>query len=258
MNACSAEFAVNRAETSKVSSVQRLKQVEGLRAANLAQKNAVRSNVAAWRATDRQSLQREPAPSCPSGTCARLASNRTGFGFCIRISEVSSMSTIRSESGILAASPFSRVVFPVPVPPEMRMFLRPSQPDTVRRPSSEVSVPIVTSSSSETRCVNLRTVSVGPSTEHGGNIAATRDPILRGVHRASADALISHRHKPGDVLIATRQPSRLHVRPDILERTTAFHQHPPARSLLHHLGDRRIQQQLLDRVRNGKITIEGC
>ena len=60
--------------------------------------------------------------SCPSGTCARRASKRTRFGLSITISDVSSISTIRSSSAIVAASAFSSVVLPVPVPPEIRML----------------------------------------------------------------------------------------------------------------------------------------
>jgi len=62
--------------------------------------------------------------SWPRGVCARRASNRTRLGLLIMISEVSSIRTMRSASGIVAASAFRSVVFSVPVPPEIRMLRR--------------------------------------------------------------------------------------------------------------------------------------
>ena len=45
--------------------------------------------------------------SWPSGACARRASNRSRFGWSIRISDVSSMRAILCFAGILAASALS-------------------------------------------------------------------------------------------------------------------------------------------------------
>ena len=56
--------------------------------------------------------------------CSRRASNRTRLLLRMRISAVSSMRTMRSSSGIKSARMLSKVVFPVPVPPLIKMFCR--------------------------------------------------------------------------------------------------------------------------------------
>ena len=71
----------------------------------------------------------------------------------------------------------SSVVLPVPVPPEMRMFRRPST--AARRNSAAVRViaPLaIRSSTSSLRSGNLRIVSVGPLTASGAITALTRLP----------------------------------------------------------------------------------
>ena len=63
-----------------------------------------------------------------------------------RISAVSSTVIMRSFSGILAASAFSNVVFPDPVPPEMIRLLR-ATTQAVRNPATDsVRVPFSTRS----------------------------------------------------------------------------------------------------------------
>src|SRR5688500_7960700 len=131
-----------------MSRVQRLEEVEGLQAANLSEKNAVRpmSQRGSQQIGNGHCRNRSFLPKrhlCPS----RLEPNQVRFLNQDLRGLFNEHDSI--ESGILAASPFSSVVFPVPVPPEMRMFLRPSTARHSSSASSEVSVPIVTSSSSE-------------------------------------------------------------------------------------------------------------
>ena len=88
------------------------------------------------------------------------------------ISEVSSITTIRSSSGSMSsASAFSSVVFPVPVPPLIRMFCR------LRMAVAEISSTLAGNGSDadqflggvELACANFRIVSVVPPMLHGGN-----------------------------------------------------------------------------------------
>ena len=105
---------------------------------------------------------------------------------------------------MVAASALSSVVFPVPVPPEIRMFLRRlhGRHQRVRQRRRSASR-LPRARPSAYRCVNFRTVSVGPSTEHGGNIAATREPSSRRASSAGCTSEISSPHARAMFLIAT-------------------------------------------------------
>ena len=141
--------------------------------------------------------------SCPSGIWARRASNRSRFGLSRWISAVSSITTIRLPSGIRAARAFSSVVFPVPVPPEMRMLRSAAIAATSLWASADDNVPISTRSSSVYRRPNLRIVRAGPAMAHGGNIAATRDPSSSRASRIGCNSEISSPQARAMFLMAT-------------------------------------------------------
>ena len=70
------------------------------------------------------------------------------------------MVTMRSLAGIIDDNTLSKVVLPVPVPPLMRMFMRPVTQAARKSPTWLVRVPSRTRSSRvSTRWVNLRMVS---------------------------------------------------------------------------------------------------
>ena len=98
--------------------VQRLQQIEGFPAAHLADDDAIRTMTqrGAEQVPNRDGRHvrlRAPAP-------------RTGpdSGASIWSSAVSSIRTMRSDSGRSVASALRSVVLPVPVPPLIRMFSR--------------------------------------------------------------------------------------------------------------------------------------
>ena len=95
------------------------------------------------------------------------------------------MRITRSLSGMCAANAFSSVVFPVPVPPDTRMFCCARTAPTSRSATAGVSVPICTSSSRVYRRVNFEG-HAAPATAHGGNIAATRTRLQASVDSAAS------------------------------------------------------------------------
>ena len=96
-----------------------------------------------------------------------------------------------------AASAFSNVVFPVLVPPLIRMFSFFSMAAWTAPSTSGVIVPVRTSSSAvKKRVWNLRMVRVVPPTLHGGKTAATREPSGR---RESRIGFSSETSSPGRV-----------------------------------------------------------
>ena len=87
------------------------------------------------------------------------------------------MVTIRSESEIATESAFRSVVFPEPVPPEIRTFSSASTQRLRKSTVSELSVPSRVSSVMSSRLLlNLRIVTSGPLRDSGGITALTRLP----------------------------------------------------------------------------------
>src|SRR5258705_10593609 len=84
-----------------------------------------------------------------------------------------------------AARAFRRVVFPVPVPPEIRMFFSHETAATNSDAVDGVIEPTPIRSSSVYRLVNFRIVRTGTAIEHDRNMTATREPTL--VRHAKGD-----------------------------------------------------------------------
>ena len=106
----------------------------------------------------RSRARTSPLPSMLDG---RLSSRIT-WRCCSRSSAASSMVTMRSVGGIIDDSTLSSVVLPLPVPPLMRMFMRPCTHAARKSATWPVSVPSsMRSCSVSTRAANLRMVSCG-------------------------------------------------------------------------------------------------
>ena len=107
---------------------------------------------------------------------------------------------MRSLSGIASASTPSSVDLPAPVPPEIRMFLRPRTAMTRNSRISGESVPRFSRSSRRSRRRPKRRIeSVGPSIVTGGSVAFTRLPSG------------SRRSAIGDA-VSMRRPTRAAIR----------------------------------------------
>ena len=90
-----------------------------------------------------------------------------------------------------AETAFRSVVFPVPVPPEMRMLSFPRTHCARKSAVCSVSDPSPTRSSSESASrANFRIVSDGPRSESGGMIALTRLPSGRRASTIGEDSSI--------------------------------------------------------------------
>ena len=88
----------------------------------------------------------------------------------------------------------SRVVFPEPVPPLIRMLRRPATASSSRSRPAALSVPSSTSSSGPGRRAPKRRIeTTGPSIESGGITTLTREPSPR---RASTIGLSSSMRRP--------------------------------------------------------------
>ena len=100
------------------------------------------------------------------------------FGFSMRSSAVSSITTMRSWSGIDWPRMFKSVVFPVPVPPLIRMVLPRSIWAARNSASGRVSVPrAIRSSTVKWRLVNLRMTIAGAGANDRGNHRCQAAPI---------------------------------------------------------------------------------
>ena len=112
---------VDRGQRAVVAGVHGLEHVEGLAAAALADDDAVGPHA--------QGVAHEVADGdlrpCPRCWAAASPAGRT-CSCCSWSSAASSMVTMRSSSGMNDDSTLSRVVLPVPVPPETMMFSRPT------------------------------------------------------------------------------------------------------------------------------------
>ena len=97
----------------------------------------------------------------------------------------------------------SKVVLPVPVPPDTRMLRRVAIAVANPSASSDVTVPNPTSSSNVKRWVNLRIVNTGPEIAHGGNMAATREPSSSRASRIGCASEISSPQARAMFLTAT-------------------------------------------------------
>ena len=104
-------------------------------------------------------------------------SSRSTCGCLSCSSAASSIVTMRSSSGMKPERTFRVVVLPLPVPPLIRMFIRPRTQASSRSRTDWVSVPKPTRSSAVYgSAANLRIVSMAPSSAIGAMTAFTRDP----------------------------------------------------------------------------------
>ena len=104
------------------------------------------------------------------------------------------MVTMRSLCGIEADNTFSSVVLPVPVPPEIRMFILARTMAASSCPSTGVRVRFSSRSCMVSGTTAKRRIdNSGPSSARGGMIALTREPSGR---RASTIGLDSSMRRP--------------------------------------------------------------
>ena len=169
------------------------------------------------------------------------------------------MRITRSWSGMCAASAFSSVVFPVPVPPDTRMFCCARTAPTSRSAISGVSVPICTSSSRVYRRVNFRMVNDRARDrarrEHRGHARTVLEPsVEQWLHIGDLVPTGA-----GDVLDGDGQVPRLE-RPigDGLNCSLALDEHPPAAVVDHHLRHARVDQQILDGSQERQDAVEAA
>ena len=128
-----------------------------------------------------------PSPSTFGGR----ASRRSTWRWWSCSSAASSIVTIRSLSGIADESAFSSVVFPEPVPPEMRTLSCAWMHRLRKSTDSSLSEPRLIMSWRPRRLrENLRIVSSGPDSESGWMIALTRDPSGRRASTIGDDSSI--------------------------------------------------------------------
>src|SRR5919112_1870666 len=153
-------------------------------------------------------------------------SNRTTWSCWSWSSTASSMVTIRSPSGMKEESTLSRVVFPVPVPPETMTLSRASTQACSSSAISGDSVPNpIRSSTPKGSLANLRMVSVEP---RGGLVDPAADP---GDDPVDDPAQVLLGGEPGG------GAGQLAVLLDV----------DRVRAVGHDLGDRRVVQQPLQR-----------
>ena len=138
----------------------------------------------------RSRIDTSPSPSMFGGR----DSSRRMWRWWSWSSAESSIVTIRSVSGIPSESTLSRVVFPEPVPPEIRMFSRAWMQRSRNSSVSVVAVPRRIRSWKPSRFrANFRIVTSGPVSESGGMIALIRLP---SGSRASTMAELSSTRRP--------------------------------------------------------------
>jgi hypothetical protein len=103
--------------------------------------------------------------------------------------------------------------------------------------------------------VNFRTVSVGPSTAQGGNIAATREPSSSIKHWLTLRDLVAT--CAGDVLNRDRQVPDLQspVR-NVFDASPPLNEHPLPASVHHDFRNGRIDQEILDRFQERQDAIQ--
>ena len=120
-------------------------------------------------------------------------------------SAASSMVTMRSCSGMYEERMFSRVVFPLPVPPETTMFRRTFTQVSRNSAIGPVSVPNSIRWLAFRRSrLNLRMVRVGPLSARGGMMAFTREPSGK---RASTSGELSSMCRPSGATMRSITPS---------------------------------------------------
>jgi len=162
-----------------------------------------------------------PLPSMLGG---RASSRTRCFWFNCNSAE-SSIVTMRSEEGKKLESMLSRVVLPVPVPPETTIFCRAV---TQARRKSIIfwfNVPTRSMSASvNTFLANLRMLIVGPFRHRGGMMMFTREPSGR---RASTIGLDSSTRRPRGVTMR----STMRISSALLRNTIFVSTSRPRRSM---------------------------
>ena len=197
--------------------------------------------------------------SWPSGACARRASRRTTFGLSRWISAVSSMTTTRSLAGMCAASALSSVVFPVPVPPEMRMLR--SRVDGVTKGVGHTGRESTTLDQLGQR-EPLREFPDGQDRsrhrtwrEHRGHPRAVLEAgVQQWLHLRDFVAAGARDVLDGDGQIPRFQDA---VR-DALEPAVALHEDALSALIHHHLGDPGIDKEILDRSKEWQDAIKAA
>ena len=246
---------VNRAQAAEMAGVQRLQQVERLGAAHLADQDAIgpMTERGAEQVGDRDRRQRRLLSE------RRLSAPRFEAQH-VRLVEVDLGGLLDDDdaiaSGMWAASALSSVVFPVPVPPEIRMFC------CVATACDQLRMPVPVSARQRRparrrlyRRVNFRMVSAGPATAHGGNIAATREPSSSRASSSGCMSEISSPQARAMFLIATVRFRVSSVRAEHgFEGAVALDEHAPAAVVHHHLGDGRDRASRSSiGLRNGRM-----
>ena len=187
-------IGVDGGQRAGVPGVKELEQIERFPAANLSEDDAVGPMAEAGPEELADGDGGQTAVGAPG-----LKADQVGGA--IWISAVSSITRMRSSLGMELARMLSSVVLPVPVPPEIRMFLRLRTALSRLRATSSVRVPMRTRSAIP-RCgaLNLRIVSVTPVRLHGGMTAATREPSGRRESRTGFSSEMSLPRRARDVL----------------------------------------------------------
>ena len=162
------------------------------------------------------------------------------------------MVTMRSSSGIACDRAFSSVVLPALVAPATRRF----QPAATAHRRKVAATPSAPKSASATgRAPNRRMVTHGPSTANGG--------IDRVQPGAVGEPGVDHRRRPvetesegsDDPLDEVDDRGRIELERHRLEPPGTFDV-GMARTVDHHLGDRRVGQQRLERTEPGDLVGE--
>ena len=240
LSACRAELAWTVESVPECPVLRSCSKSNASAPANLSQDDAIGPVAEA-----RLESSRMVTAGSPSGDSA---SKRTRFGVLIWISAVSSMTRMRSSAGMKLARMFSRVVLPVPVPPEMRMFWRFRAPLSRMAASSWVRVPMRMRSSIP-KCValNLRIVSVTPCKLQGGMTAATRQPSGRRESRIGFSSEISLPSRRAIFLTATTRDFGLRVTLGSASRSPGALDEDVLGAVDHDLADLRVENEGLDR-----------
>ena len=169
------------------------------------------------------------------------------------------MSTMRSCGGIVCATAFSSVVFPVPVPPEIRMLWRAAT--ATRRTSASAA----RDGADLDQIVQRESVRELPDGQRRSIDRTRREH--RGHARAVLEARVEHRLALGDLVAARARdvldrdreiPDVQRAIRDLLETSASLDEHPSAAAVHHHFRDGRIDQEVLDRPQERQDAIQAA